>query len=154
MDAQSEETAKNQAFTIKVSRDTLLLGNHFTLSFELNNIDGEIDLPNLDAFDIIGGPNQSRSMSVINGDMTQKSSYSYILKPIETGSFAIQEAYLETEDGILETAPLMIEVLDNPDGIIQKESKFEDRWMDFDIFPSPPKPPEVPQKKKLKTRRF
>jgi hypothetical protein len=73
-----------QSFEIQVSTDTILLGNFFEVRFLVQNAKGAFDPPAFTDFDVVGGPNQSSSMSIVNGVSSQSSSYSYFLKPKST----------------------------------------------------------------------
>lgn len=158
-------------FTVEISMDSILLGNYFEVKYTLENGSADkFDAPNFENFNVVGGPNTSTSMSFMNGAMTQSISYTYYLEPKEIGSFYIQPASMETSGEILETVPMEVLVVPNPDGIIQtpkqrnnpRNSFFNDFWdmqqPDFErMFPEEnrPKiqpPQEVkPKKKKRKT---
>ena len=88
--------AQNPKFTVEVSNDTLLLGNYFELKYTIENTSGNhFDPPKLEKFHVIGGPNTSTSMSIVNGEMSQSSSYAYYIEPDEIGSYTIPPAYLQ-----------------------------------------------------------
>ena len=78
------------------------------------------EAPNFDGFNIVSGPNQSSSMVISNGKVSQTVAYSYYIKPVDVGNYFIQPAFVDTEDGALESMPLEVFVVDNPDGIIQR----------------------------------
>jgi hypothetical protein len=158
-------------FTVDISMDSILMGNHFEVKYTLENgsVDN-FDAPNFENFNVVGGPNTSTSMSFMNGAMSQSISYTYYLEPKDIGSFYIQPASVETKGEILETMPMEVLVVPNPDGITQtpkqrnnpQNSFFNDFWdmqqPNFErIFPEEmmPKimPPqkEEPKKKKRKT---
>lgn len=113
--AFSQEGTK---FTVRVSTDSILLGNNFQVSFTLENAQGtNFQAPDLGLyFDIISGPNTSTSMQIMNGQMSQSITYTYYLRPRETGIFYIEPASIETPENFLETAPLEVLVVPNPDG--------------------------------------
>ncbi len=124
-----------------VSTDSILLGNQFTLSFTLKNArSNNFVAPSFEDFELLSGPNQSSSMSIINGDVTQEMTYSYILRPREIGNFFIAPASIELEGQIIETSPIEIVVFPNPDGIIQEDQKQDLNWNQL---------PWDPPKKKL-----
>ena len=166
---QAQESSPK--FTVNISMDSVLLGNYFEVKYMLEN--GSADnfvAPNFENFNVIGGPNTSTSMSFMNGAMSQSISYTYYLEPRDVGSFFIQPASVETSGEFLETVPMEILVVPNPDGITQtpkqrnnpRNSFFQDFWdmqqPDFEqIFPEemmpknmPPRE-EKPKKKKRKT---
>ncbi len=151
------------SFEVELSSDTLLAGNYMIVKFDIINTNGDFVAPEFNDFDIISGPNTSSVFSMVNGETTQKSSYSYYLEPKREGELYIEPAYLYTEGDTLETAPLKIVVLPNPDGK-KIEPQLQDQTMQFSFpdykyrhferkkwtFPEKKKK----KKKKLKTRRL
>ena len=125
-------TLSAQSFDIEVSSDSVLLGNYIEVSFKLKNIKGKFEAPSFDGFTVISGPNMSSSMQIINGDMSSTQSYSYYIRPNETGLYTITPAYLDTEGSTLETSPTDINVYPNPNNIIQ-EPKRESGHSIFDF---------------------
>ena len=113
--------AQEAKFTVSVSTDSILMDNQFQVSFTLENVQGtEFEAPNFGDFEVLTGPNMSSSFSMINGAVTQTISYTYILRPKEVGNYFIEPASIKAGDNYLETAPLEVMVVPNPDGIIQK----------------------------------
>ena len=144
-------------FVVEVSTDTILLGNSFEVKFEVTNAKVEdFDAPRFEGFDIVAGPNQSSTMSMINGETTQSMSFSYVLMPSTVGGFYIDPASARVDGEMMETTPIEIIVLPNPDGI-QQNSRFNSRsqfrWFQDDFFSNPtpsPNPKVQPKKKKKK----
>ena len=166
-------------FTVEVSTDSILMGNYFEVKFMLENANGQnFEAPDFDEhFNVVSGPNFSTSMSMLNGDITQSMTITYYLEPKDVGAWYILPASVEAGDKILETAPLEVLVVPNPDGIKQspprKRESFQFNWgdpfdMNFDFsFPQlkefpfllpeegTPKedaPKEIPKKKRKTTR--
>ncbi len=142
-------------FTATVSNDSILLGNHFQVTFNLENQSGnEFHPPNFSDYEIVSGPNQSMSSSFMNGEMTQSLSYSYYLKPKDIGTYYIEPADIATDKGILETAPIEINVYPNPDNIKQEIPNKRDTFDpfksfdNFDFFEFPSRKQEQPKKKR------
>lgn len=108
----------NPRFTVRVSSDSVLLGDVFKVSFTLENTQGNnFSPPELGAFfDIVAGPNTSSSMSMMNGQVTQTVSYTYYLRPRDIGNFYIEPASIETPEAVLETEPIEVMVVPNPGG--------------------------------------
>lgn len=108
-------------FTVSVSADSILFDNIFKVTFTLENAKGtEFIVPAFDAFNQIGGQSMSTRMSIVNGEMTQFSSYSFYLEPKEIGRHFIEPASIIGDGVVLETLPFEVFVLDNPEGIKQK----------------------------------
>jgi hypothetical protein len=114
-------------FTVRVSTDSVLMGNNFQVSFTLENADGiNFKAPELAAyFDVASGPNTSSSMTMMNGQVSKSVTYTYYLSPREVGVFYIEPASIETENNYMETAPLEVMVVPNPDGIQQNQPSMQ-----------------------------
>ena len=165
-----EMNAQDAKFTVAVSTDSILMDNQFQVSFTLENVQGtEFEAPSFGDFDVLTGPNMSSSFSMMNGTTTQTVSYTYILRPKDVGNYFIEPASIKTGDSYLETAPLEVMVVPNPEGIIQKSpaqervnpfGAFEDMFDSSDFLrgmPSQPAPNQEkvqPKKKKRKTYRL
>ncbi len=149
-------------FTVEVSTDSVLWGNHFKVTFTLENAPGaKFEAPAFRDFMVVGGPDMSSSFSLVKGVSTQSVSWSYYLEPKEIGVFYIQPAFVETGGTVLETLPMEIKVAPNPGNIKQQPkedgSRFQFRWDDFSFpaLPEPqpaPKPAPEPAKKPKTTR--
>jgi len=145
-------------FSVEVSSDSVLLGNYFIVKFTLENASSnDFQAPDFSDFRVVSGPNFSSSMTVINGNMTQKASHTFYLEPKDIGNYFIQSASVETEAGTLETIPLEILVVPNPEGIIQKPEmqeetmRFDMRMDDFFMRPAPQEKEAKPKRKTRKT---
>lgn len=115
--AFSQQEAK---LTVEVSSDSILLGNYIEVKFTIENAAvTNFEAPNFDGFNIVSGPNQSSSMMISNGQVSQSVAYSYYIEPTDIGTYFIQPAFVDTEEGPLESVPLEVWVVDNPEGIIQ-----------------------------------
>ena len=88
------------------------------------------EAPVFQNFNIVSGPNQSSSISIINGETTQSQSYTYYIEPKEEGLFFIEPASVELDGEARETEPISIMVLPNPEGIIQKPDERKSRMFD------------------------
>ncbi len=121
-------------FTVEVSTDSILMDNYFEVKFILENANGQnFEAPDFsENFNVLSGPNFSTSMSIVNGDVTQSMTIKYLLEPKDIGAFYILPANVETSGQILETAPLEVLVVPNPDGIKQSpERKNEGMFFEF-----------------------
>ena len=123
-------------FSVTVSSEEVLLGNYIEVSFSLENASAKnFEAPVFEGFDIVSGPNQSSSFSMMNGVTTQSMTYSYFVKPREVGTFYIEPSFIDTGEENFSTQPIEIKVLENPDGIIQKPQGRQSPQMDFFNFP-------------------
>jgi len=103
--------AQEIEFSASVQTPTVEAGKVIRDDFTLKNVKGEFEAPDFTPFKIVGGPNRSTSMQMINGVVTQESTYSYYLQTFEAGIYIIPEARLLTDEGLLESQPIEIEVL-------------------------------------------
>lgn len=147
--------AQDAKFTVTVSSDSVLLGNYIQVSFLLENANAQdFAPPTFEGFDVISGPNTSSSMSIINGAVSQSLSYTYYVQPRDIGNYYLTPASITTEEKVLETEPIEIMVLPNPDGIIQQPQEKRSSRMDFfgTFPPSREEIPTTPKKKKKKRK--
>jgi len=114
-------------FTVTVSTDSVLLGNYVEVTFTLENAAmDDFQPPRFEGFQIISGPNQSSSFSMVNGAVTQSASYTYYLEPADIGNYYIAPASVQAGEKVLETTPIEILVAPNPDGILQNQQERRD----------------------------
>ncbi len=149
---------KTPTFQVEVSQDSILFGNYFIVKFILENAQGQdFQAPDFSDFYIVGGPNISSSTSIVNGDIAQKSSYTFYLEPKDVGNFYIQAASIRVGTQILETAPLAVLVVPNPDGIKQnteQKESFDVLKNRRDLLQQTPQKEVKPHQKKKKTYRI
>src|ERR1700741_391667 len=100
----------SQKFTAQVSKNKVAAGEMFQLTFSVNASASNFKAPNLSDFDVYSGPNQSTSMQIINGNMSQSISLSYVLSPKKEGKFTIGAASVVVNGAKLESNPISIEV--------------------------------------------
>lgn len=148
---------KAPKFTVEISTDSILLGNYFQVKFTLENASGEhFQAPVFEGFQIVSGPNTSSSISIVNGEVSQMASYTFYLQPNDIGNYYIQPASIQVEENVLETIPLQVIVVPNPDGVIQtpqmtEKFNFDLRMPDMNAKPAPKQEEMKPQAKKRKT---
>ncbi len=95
------------------------LDSYFEVQFVLTNARADdFQPPNFDGFRIMGGPNRSISTSIINGDYSSTTIFSYILQPTKVGILTIGSASIKADKKLMKTEPLKIEV-------VEKRSKME-----------------------------
>ncbi len=145
-----------QSFEIMISTDTVLYDNYLEVRFTAQNIEGRFEPPKFEDFEVISGPNQSTSMSMINGVTSRSASFSYFIKPRTTGTLSIEPAYyLNDQDQNRETQPVAIICLPNPDGVVQESRIRQDHQSSgLSTFPFFRDSPAMPKKKKLKVTKI
>jgi len=119
--------AQEADFYARVDRNPVGLKETFTLEFHFVNTKSNTwKAPDLSNFEIISGPNRSSSVQIVNGDMTQETILSYILRPNSLGKFTIGQATATIEGQSYHTKPIQLEVVQ---GRTQKKQK-RDPWSD------------------------
>lgn len=102
--------AQEAAFTATVSKNRVVVGEQFQVSFSINTNASNFNAPDLSNFITYSGPNQSSSMQIINGSVSQTISINYVLAAKKEGKFTIGAASIQVGNKLLNTKPLAIEV--------------------------------------------
>lgn len=100
-----------QNFVAQVSKNRVTVGEVFQIAFTLNGGGGNITYPNLKDFDIYSGPNQSQSISMVNGNFSQSTTISLFIAAKKEGKFTIGSTTAVVGGQKLETNPIQIEVV-------------------------------------------
>src|ERR1700704_2815465 len=103
--------AQDVKFTASVSKNEVGAGEQFQIDFSVNgNADG-FSPPNFSGFQVLSGPNESTSMTSINGNTTVSTSLSYILMAEKEGEFTIGPATATVNGHRLSTNAVKIKVI-------------------------------------------
>jgi len=102
--------AQSPSFVAQVSKNKVAVGEVFQVAFTLNGAGSNLAYPNFNDFDIYSGPNQSQSMSMINGNISQSTTISLFIAAKKEGRFTIGTATVMSGGQKLETKPIVIEV--------------------------------------------
>lgn len=100
-----------QKLTAQASRSKVAVGETFQISFTLNTNGSNFKAPALNDFEVYSGPNQSSSMSFINGAVSQSITLSYIVAAKKEGKFTIGAASVTASGGTIQSAPFVVEVV-------------------------------------------
>lgn len=101
-----------QVFEAKTETKEVTLGSTFEISFSLKDARGErFRAPEFPDFKIVGGPNEMRGMTIINGRSSSHQTWSYELEPRRAGTFTIGPATVVSDGKTLTTKPLSIRVV-------------------------------------------
>jgi hypothetical protein len=103
-------TAQNPTFIAQVSKTKVAVNEVFQIAFTLNGSGNNLVYPNLNDFNIYSGPNQSQSMSMVNGNISQSITLSIFIAAKKEGKFTIGSATVMSSNQKLETKPIVIEV--------------------------------------------
>ncbi len=99
-------------FVGKSSKYKVKKNERFQISYQLDNSGDNFSGPNFKNFHILGGPNPSSAISIINGRRTSSTSYSYILKPKRLGNFKIPPATIVSNGNKLKSNEISIQVIE------------------------------------------
>jgi hypothetical protein len=102
---------KAQKFTAAVSKNRVAVGEVFQLDFTINASGRGFTPPSLSDFSVYSGPNQSNSMQIVNGSMSQSITLSYYLAAKREGTFTIGPASISAGGTALQSNPINIEVV-------------------------------------------
>lgn len=103
-------------FKAEVDKTRMAFEDVLVLSFIISGdnmvTDLRPELPDLNKdFDVLRGPNQSSSISIINGRYTSSITYQYVVSPKRTGTLEIGAATLKYEGETYTTDPISLEVV-------------------------------------------
>ena len=139
--------AQDIKLKVEVSTDSILLGNYLEVRFTIKNAGGDFNAPEFESFEVLSGPNTSSSFSMVNGNVSQQASYTYVIRPVKEGVIYIEPASFETGDKVLETDPVMIIVHPNPAGI-EENKPFKQGLEEMEWFFSEPSKKQKKKEKK------
>lgn len=101
--------------TASASPDVLRVGEQFSLTYTADQQLGEISVPDVREFELIGGPSQGHSQSVFseNGKINTTSTWqcTYIFRAVKEGKFTIPPATFKIKNKTYRSNAVNIEVL-------------------------------------------
>ncbi len=104
---------KAQEFSAFLSKNQVRVGETFQVSFRLTNTQRQpIDYPDFKDFQVLGGPNVSTQVQMINGRTSQSVTFSFYLRAGKKGSYTIGPASTKINGKKTKTAPLTLQVLE------------------------------------------
>ncbi len=86
--------AQDITFTASVGKNPVIVAEQFEVVFTVNGNAESFDPPSFSGFEVLSGPNQSSSMTSVNGRTTMSFSLSYVLAAIKEGEYTIGAASL------------------------------------------------------------
>jgi len=96
------------SLSVKIDKDTMYQDEVIKVEFLLDNITGNFKAPDFEGFRIVSGPNTSSSYSIINGEVNQKKSFTFMLMPLSSGSHQIGSSLLQNNGESIQTDPVDI----------------------------------------------
>ena len=99
-----------QNFEAQVSTKKVGLNDSFEISFTLDDNGRNFSPPPFSDFHVLRGPSKSSSTSIVNGVMSQQLTFTYVLRPKNTGVFTILPASIKSKGNTIGTQPITIQV--------------------------------------------
>lgn len=111
------QSSNEVSFSVQVSYHEVGLNEQFNVTYTLKNtqVVGQFVAPEFRDFTLVAGPMISQQVSVINGNRTNATSYTYTLQPNQLGTAWIPMATIETTAGFFSTQEIAIEVVESTD---------------------------------------
>ncbi len=104
--------AQESALKATVSKNKLGVNQRLRIEFTISQQGADnFTPPNFKNFKIVGGPSQSVSQSWINGKVSFKKSYTYIIQPKRKGEYNIPSATIEIDGEIVKSNTIKVIVL-------------------------------------------
>jgi hypothetical protein len=103
-------------FVATVDRTTVAAGEIFEINFSINGNGERFAPPGFAGFQVVGGPNVSNSVSMINGVTTSSMGYGYALVATKEGEFTIGPATIMSGGRPYSTSPIKIKVVKGSGG--------------------------------------
>ena len=94
-----------------VDKNPVSVSDVFTLKIALTNGKGSIETPDLNDFQVVFGPSRASSYRIVNGRQTSSMTFSYTLRPKQTGTFEIGVAKANVDGKILTSSPIKVKVV-------------------------------------------
>ncbi|BAU53868.1 BatD family protein [Mucilaginibacter gotjawali] len=98
-------------FTASVNKNPVATGDIVEITFAVNGNAERFSPPQFTGFQVAGGPNESQSMEIINGNSSVSMSYSYELMAVKEGDFTIGPATTIVNGHSYTTNPIRIKVI-------------------------------------------
>ncbi len=106
---------RGQEFSAAVDKTTVGQNERFQVYFTFNGGDvnglSNFTPPDFKGFRVLGGPNQSTSVQIINGKVSGSLTYTYVLVASNLGDFSIGKATVDFKGQKLSSNPLQMKVV-------------------------------------------
>ena len=107
--------SQDMKLNASASPNVMRVGEQFNLTFTSDQEVTELELPSMDAMEILGGPSEGHSQSVysVNGKITTSSTYqyTYFLRVLKEGKFTIPSVTAKIKNKACRSNPVNIEVV-------------------------------------------
>jgi len=157
--AQTGETT----IEVELDPDSILAGNVFYLSYTVKGEEGKFELPEIEDIEVLSQSIRSSFVFSTGEGARKVQSFTYVLRANKPGDYLIPPARLYLQDGsVLETDPVPIRVLPNPDHKTIPPRRQDYGWHPKPFFwqwdaphaPTHPTSPDTRSRKKRKRYKF
>lgn len=100
----------SQNLEVSVSKNTVAVGERFTLEFKTENGGASFTPPSMQNAEVISGPNMSNSTVIVNGRSSRSFTVSFVLRAQKEGECVIGPATLKTKNESFSSEPVTIKV--------------------------------------------
>ena len=103
---------------VRTSADTMFAGHLLQVTYLLEGARARsFHPPEFTGFTLVNGPQQSSSMQINNGKVTQEAAFTYLLTAPQSGTYSLEPAEIKVGSAIYSCPRKRIVVLPNPEGI-------------------------------------
>ena len=148
-------------FSAEVAKTTVGVGKKLKVVFSLENAKGsQFEAPDFVGLEVVSGPNVSSNVSIINGEVSQSTQYTYYLVAQKQGKYEVPSAGIKVGKQVLRTEAIPITVTASDDTVDEEDESTMLRSRDpfSDFFgrgqQAEPTRPQEPIKKKRATSRL
>jgi hypothetical protein len=103
--------AQSFKFEATISKGTVGVGEQFSVTYAANGSISNFSPPKFNGFQIRSGPNPSTSMSYVNGKVSRKESYGYVLVAEKIGTYTFPPASVKSGGNVYKSKALTIKVV-------------------------------------------
>jgi hypothetical protein len=100
-----------QKVTVQVSANKVQVGTPFQIQWSINSMPNTYTPPDFKNFDIYSGPNPMQSTQIVNGNMSQSFSVSYLIAAKKEGKITIGPMVIVVNGQSFQSNPLTIEAV-------------------------------------------
>jgi hypothetical protein len=97
--------------TATVNETTISIDGYLKLKFTLKNARKRIEVPDMDYFQIVQGPQVGENTVIRNNQMLREFSQTYLVKPLKVGTHKIPPAKVEINGKLYTSNPITIKVV-------------------------------------------
>ncbi len=103
-----------QELMVDISDRKIEANQVMTIKYSIRNVDVDrFTAPDFKPFKVISGPSRSNSISIVNGQRTSESSWSYqLMAPSEPGVYKIDAGAITTKSTVIKSRTVSIDVVD------------------------------------------